>query len=344
MLDKKQLKLRSDNVKINILFLLLLASNIILIFGLVYYYRYKLLSIKFDTINNVLTVLATIIILGFISTRLPQFRKLGDSYLYEIGYLIIIGILSIVISYFNSTTHSQALVAPFLEMFKILSVTLILVLIAAKTMPFKDILNRKFNKKNQFICLVVFTALGILASKSHIYVNDAPANIRCLIVMISGLFGGPFVGIPTGIISGAYRYILGGPTALPCAISTLISGIVGSLIFIWNDKKFPRIIPSIVLMFLYTGFEMFLIVVLTPPQISFTSIGKIYPLMLFSSVVGIILFSMILKEEKQNINKPLTYEELKIKEIETELEGYEDRIEELEEEVEELKKEKSNYP
>lgn len=89
---------------------------------------------------------------------------------------------------------------------------------------------------------------------------------------------------------------------------------------------------------------MFLIVVLTPPQISFTSIGKIYPLMLFSSVVGIILFSMILKEEKQNINKPLTYEELKIKEIETELEGYEDRIEELEEEVEELKKEKSNYP
>lgn len=340
MLDNNQLKLKHNNVKINIIFLMLLLSNVILFLGLAYYYLTKGIEIEFGTINNVLTIIATIIILGFISTRLPQFRRLGNSSLYEIGYLIIIGILSIMISYFNTSTHTQTLFAPYLEMFKILSVTLILFIIVTKTKPFKEVLHRKFTRKNQIICLIVFSILGIVASRSHIYVNNTPANIRCLIVMLSSLFGGPIVGIPTGIISGIYRYSLGGPTALPCAISTVICGIVGSLIFIWNDEKFPRTIPAIILMFLYTGFEMLMIVMISPPNISFPYVRHIYPIMLFGSVIGIILFTMIIREEKQSTKKPLSYEELKIKELENELEGYDARIEDLEAAIEEMRKEK----
>jgi two-component system LytT family sensor kinase len=342
MLGENKLKLRHDNLKINIIYLLLLISNIILLTGLIYYYLHKDIYIGLNAIDNIFTIISTIIILGFVTTRLPQFRKMGNSSLYEIGYLIIIGILSIMVSYFNSSTHTQSLFSPYIEMFKILSVSLILVIIATKTKPFKDILHRKFTRKNQFICFGVFAILGILASQSHIYINGTPANIRCLVVMISGLFGGPFVGVPVGIISGAYRLTLGGHTALPCAISTILSGIIGSLIFIWNDKKFPRTIPAITLMFLYVGFEMLLIVVISPPNISFPSIRHMYPVMLFGSVVGMILFSMILKEEKMDMKKPMTYEEMKIKEFETELEVYDDRIEELEAEIEQLKKEKKS--
>lgn len=255
----------------------MLISNIVLFIGFINYYLQIGFKIEFKTINNILTIIATIIILGFVSTRLPQFRKMTDGSLYEIGYLIIIGILSIMVSYFNSSTNTQSLFTPYLEMFKILSVSLIIVIIAAKTKPFKEVLHRKFTVKNQIACLIVFTVLGLLASKSHIYIHDTPANIRSLIAMISGLFGGPFVGIPVGIISGAYRFTLGGTTALPCAISTAISGIIGSLIFIWNDKKFPRIISSITLMFLYIGFEMLLIVIMTPQNISFPLSAKSIP-------------------------------------------------------------------
>ena len=335
MINKKLQKIKNNNSKINLIFLLLLISNLILIIGLVYYYSKTIVQIDFKEINYALTILSTLIILGFISTRLPQLRELGDSSLYEVGYLIIIGIFSIILSYFNESTNSKLILGPYIEMFKILSVSLIIVILVSKTRSFKEIMN-------QIVCLIIFTILGLLASNSHIYINNTPANIRCLVVMISGLFGGPFVGIPTGIISGAYRYSLGGFTALPCALSTVISGIIGSAIFVWNDRKFLRTIPSMVLMFLYVGFEMLLIVVLTPPAISFPFIKEIYPIMLFAGVVGITLFKMIIKEQKQNSKTQMTYEEMKIKEFENELEGYDERIEELEAEIEELRKEKSS--
>lgn len=342
MINKKLQKIKNNNSKINLIFLLLLISNLILIIGLVYYYSKTIVQIDFKEINYALTILSTLIILGFISTRLPQLRELGDSSLYEVGYLIIIGIFSIILSYFNESTNSKLILGPYIEMFKILSVSLIIVILVSKTRSFKEIMNGKFNRRNQIVCLIIFTILGLLASNSHIYINNTPANIRCLVVMISGLFGGPFVGIPTGIISGAYRYSLGGFTALPCALSTVISGIIGSAIFVWNDRKFLRTIPSMVLMFLYVGFEMLLIVVLTPPAISFPFIKEIYPIMLFAGVVGITLFKMIIKEQKQNSKTQMTYEEMKIKEFENELEGYDERIEELEAEIEELRKEKSS--
>lgn len=342
MINKKLQKIKNNNSKINLIFLLLLISNLILIIGLVYYYSKTIVQIDFKEINYALTILSTLIILGFISTRLPQLRELGDSSLYEVGYLIIIGIFSIILSYFNESTNSKLILGPYIEMFKILSVSLIIVILVSKTRSFKEIMNGKFNRRNQIVCLIIFTILGLLASNSHIYINNTPANIRCLVVMISGLFGGPFVGIPTGIISGAYRYSLGGFTALPCALSTVISGIIGSAIFVWNDRKFLRTVPSIVLMFLYVGFEMLLIVVLTPPAISFPFIKEIYPIMLFAGVVGITLFKMIIKEQKQNSKTQMTYEEMKIKEFENELEGYDERIEELEAEIEELRKEKSS--
>ena len=184
---------------------------------------------------------------------------------------------------------------------------------------------------------LIFAAIGLFASYAPVTVNDTPANIRCLIVMISGLFGGPVVGIPVGLISGAYRFTLGGATALPCAISTVLSGVIGSLTFIWNDKKFPKTLHAILLMFLFTGFDMLLVVTLSPPDISFPFIQNIYPIMLFASVVGMLLFSIVIKELKEHINQP-SIEEKKIKELENKLEGYDKEIEKLKNEIKNLKK------
>lgn len=341
MFEDNKLRIKNDNWKINVLLLILLLANIVLFIGLaVYSYYLPEIEIDMATIQNIFTVIAAIIIMGYISTRLPQFRKLGDSAIYEIGYLIIIGIFSIIISYFNKSTNTEEIVAPFLEMFKVLSVMLIFTIIATKTKPFKERIKGNITRKNQIFCLFIFTALGIIASLYTVNVDGTPANVRCLIVMIGGLFGGPIVGIPAGIISGAFRFTQGGATALPCAISTILSGIIGSMIFRWNDKKFPRTIPSILLIFLFTGFEMILIVMLTPNSISFPYLRNIYPLMAFTSVLGMILFRMIIKESNQKDKTEISYEELKIREFENVLDDYNDRIEELENELDDLKNKK----
>ena len=239
-------------------------------------------------------------------------------------------------SYFNGKANTSLLFGPYLEMFRILCVILIFILVAIRFKPFEEIIFGKFNKKSLFACFIIFTLLGLYASKFHLDVNNTPANVRCMVVMLSGLFGGPYVGIPVGLISGAYRFTLGGTTALPCAISTAISGIVGSLIFIWNDKKFPRPKIAIILMFLYTGFEMLLIVILTPPDISFPFVRNIYPIMLFASVIGVILFSIVIKDKREQ-TQPSSIDE-EIEEIETDLESN-DEIKELRNEIEKIKNE-----
>ena len=333
-------KLKTANkkyLKMNILFLLLILANIFLLIGLYNHYSQIGIKIDLDVLDKLSTFIATISILGYISLKLPKLRQQGSS-LYDMGYLVIICIIGIMSSYFDEMIDTPVLFGSYLDMFRVLCVVLIFVLISMNLKPFKEIINGKYTRKNQIVCFIIFALIGIFASRYHILINGAPANIRCLIVMLSGLFGGPFVGIPVGIISGAYRFTLGGVTALPCAISTVISGIVGSLFFIWNDRKFPKASVGIILMFLFTGFEMFLILFLTPPDISFPFIGQIYPYMLFASVIGIILFTIVIKEYKAKMDAE-SKEELEIEEIEVKLKEYDEKIEELENEIKELKKE-----
>ena len=337
MRKNRKLDLKNHSPKINVIFLILLISNIILYLGMIWFYGNTIYEeVDLDTINKIFTIVSTIIILGFISTRLPQFRKIGDSSIYEIGYLIIIGIFSMMLSFFNESTNSKSFLGPYLSMFEILSVILIMMIIATKLKPFKELMQGKATRKNQIICLVIFTILACIASHVHIYIGGTPANVRCLIIMIGGLFGGPIVGIPSALIAGVYRYSLGGLTAFPCSISTVICGILGSVVYIWNGKKFLKNVPAVVMMFLFTGFEMLMIVLLTPPQISYPYITHIYPLMVFGSVLGMILFLMVIRESKKGTPEH-SYEEFRINELENRLDEYENKIDQLEETIYELK-------
>ena len=93
-----------------------------------------------------------------------------------------------------------------------------------------------------------------------------------------------------------------------------------------------------ILMFLYTGFEMLLVVLLTPPDISFHFIQNIYPIMLFASVSGILIFSIVLKHRREKMNPTIDDEEEKINKLKKDLDEYGKKIEELENEIEKLKK------
>ena len=333
----KGIKLKHKNLLWLFIFLILLVSNGVLYVSLLkFYFAKHAFDFSLNFINYILTMGSAIIIFGFISTRLPQFRNMGDSSIYEIGYLVIIGIFSIVISYFNESTHANALFMPFLNMFKVLSVMLILMLIATKTSFFKNIMHGKFTKKDLFFTFVVFSVLGCVASVYTIPINDAFANVRNLIILIAGLFGGPFVGIPAGLVSGGFRFFEGGATALPCSLATVIAGFVGSAVYLINNKKFLRGKYAVILMFLYVGFEMLIIIFLTPQNISIPYINDIYPLMLFGQVLGMVLFIMIFREVKSD--KAISYEELRINELENTLEEYEDVIDKLQEDVDLLKK------
>lgn len=333
---KEKVTTNNNYLKMNIIYLLLIISNIALFIGLIYNYSKVGINIELKSFDYFSTIIPTIAILGYITLRLPQLRERGSA-LYDVSYLIIITVVGIMTSYFDGKANTSALFGPYLEMFRVLCVILVFILLSTRLKTIQRMIMGDYSKKNLLICFILFTLLGLYASHFHIDIDGCPANIRCLVVMISGLFGGPFVGIPVGIITGVYRYTLGGVTALPCAISTVLSGLIGSLIFVWNNKKFPRPIAAIILMFLFTGFEMLLVVMATPPEISFDYIRNVYPIMLFASVIGIILFTLVIRDEKYRVKSPEEEDSL-IEEIEDGLEIH-DEIKDLKDEISYLKNE-----
>ena len=54
----------------------------------------------------------------------------------------------------------------------------------------------------------------------------------------SGIEVGPWVGIITGLIAGTHRYLIdiGGVTALPCFITSILAGCIAG----WINRKIPK--------------------------------------------------------------------------------------------------------
>ena len=116
--------------------IILLFFNIALMINL-FAYMIVIEHVNMWVLHDIVTFISAIIILGFITTRLPKLKEMTDGSAYEVGYLIMIGLLSLVISYFNRSTNSESLLEPYIEMFRILSVILILTYVATKPKAFR---------------------------------------------------------------------------------------------------------------------------------------------------------------------------------------------------------------
>ncbi len=73
---------------------------------------------------------------------------------------------------------------------------------------------------------------------SGVPVEGSLVNVRIIAVMSGGILFGPWVGIITGVIAGVHRYLIdiGGVTAIPCFITSIIAGIMSGVI----NRKIPE--------------------------------------------------------------------------------------------------------
>jgi len=173
----------------------------------------------------------------------------------------------------------------------ILATMMIVLLFAcalSKTKFFNVIENRKMNYVNCGIILVSFGILSIVATKMSASYDGAFINIRDLPVMIAGLIGGPIAGVGAGLIGGIERYLEGGTVAVPCMIGTILSGIVGGIVWTLAGKKFPKIWMAAIAMLAVECIHMLLVAYVS------TSIAKnIAAPMIIFNVLGIILFGYL---------------------------------------------------
>ncbi|MGY1465086.1 two-component system sensor histidine kinase LytS [Bacillus toyonensis] len=141
------------------------------------------------------------------------------------------------------------------------------------------------------------------------------ANTRIMGVGISGLLGGPIVGVGVGVIAGIHRYMLGGTTALSCAISSILAGIITGYIGYIFTKYNRTITPkfSAILSVVIVSLEMIMILLIVEDGISIVKTIAI-PMILVNSFGSFILLSMIqaILRQEENAKALQTHKVLRI--------------------------------
>lgn len=319
-------RLKFKNNTVFAIFIVLIIAN--LLFFYIFVSNLKLTNDSLYDFEDLGLILSSIIIFAFISSKLPKLRKLGDSSLYDVTYFLILALITLFISYYNSVINTFMSLGSFLDMFNILAVSLIFMIVAMQTRIFKAVVRGEKSRRNLIYCAIIFSVLGVLASIS-IFIDKSPANVRTMTILIGSMLGGPIVGIPSAIVAGLFRLSLGGVTAVPCSISTILCGFIGSAVYILNGRRFLNSTKSAILMFLMVGLEMLFILLYVPSSMDVQLVNSIYPPMLFGSVVGIVLFKLVIKDnEEKSKNKKDIHEE--VAELKESLKEHEEKIDRLE--------------
>ncbi|MDD3070268.1 MAG: SpoIIE family protein phosphatase [Methanoculleus horonobensis] len=126
----------------------------------------------------------------------------------------------------------------FFVLLQMICVIIVVAYLITRTKSFTQVLNGIFTWKGQVTLILLFGALSIYGTESGITILGATANVRDLGPMVGGLACGPVVGLGAGLIGAAYRFSLGGFTAVPCATATILAGLFGGLIFLLAGRRF----------------------------------------------------------------------------------------------------------
>ncbi len=184
-----------------------------------------------------------------------------------------------------------------LMMFLLLTAQMILVIGVvfglSRTKWFKDVVENRLTPMNCLVFIAIFGALAIAGTYLAADYLTSKVNMRDFPVLIAGFLGGPIVGLGAGIIGGVHRYFEGGATALPCAISTIMSGIVAGLVRI-KLKGFPKLPIAVLTSFVLMVIHMTLVAFVSNPPEAGADIATVIAMpMIVFAVIGMMAFSFL---------------------------------------------------
>lgn len=165
---------------------------------------------------------------------------------------------------------------------------------------FKRMLNARHSVTDMIVMAIVFGLFALYGTYSGVQTTGAIANIRNFGPMMGGLLGGPWVGLGAGLIGGIHRYIMGGFTAVPCALGTILSGLIGGLLLmLWKGKI--GIWKPTVFAFLMEVADMALILLLAQPfDKALTLMGFIAMPMILADTFGVAIFAFMVRDMKED--------------------------------------------
>lgn len=196
-----------------------------------------------------------------------------------------------------------------------MAVMSVIAYILSRSRFYDDFLQKKITWRNRLLLILVFGLLSIYGTMSGFKFLGALANTRDLGPALAGLFAGPVAGIGAGLIGAIHRYSMGGFTEVSCSIATIVSGLVGGLVFLWRRGVFigvsGAVVVAVVNQLLHSGLTLLIarpfeqsleiVKVLTLPMILANAIG----MAIYTSIVVNLVKQRSWEEEKHTIEGEL---------------------------------------
>lgn len=98
---------------------------------------------------------------------------------------------------------------------------------------FRELLHKSAHTPKELLAVTaIFSLFALFSTWSGVPVEGSLVNVRIIAVMSGGILFGPWVGLITGVIAGLHRYLIdiGGITAIPCFITSIVAGGLSGLI------------------------------------------------------------------------------------------------------------------
>lgn len=179
------------------------------------------------------------------------------------------------------------------------------------------LIKTKTSISEKIIFSIVFGIIGIIGTYSGVPVNGAIANSRSVGVIVAGLYGGPVIGLASGLIAGIHRMVLptGRFTAVACGLSTIIGGLMAGYASRYLKKQNRQWLFGALLTIGIEAVQMLMIILIARPIGDAVNLVKIIFIpMAFINAFGTGSFILIIEQiHKENENSAAAKASLSLK-------------------------------
>ena len=180
--------------------------------------------------------------------------------------------------------------------------------IVTKLEMIQRVIFKKATVRDYAVFVVIFGLFSIFGTYIGIpWEYGAISNIRDLAPIVAGFVAGPYIGVAVGLVGGIHRLLLGGDSAVPCCIATIIAGLLAGQVYRYRHGRLPGIVPA---MFFAAGIEVLhggiALALIQPFSEAVEIVFTLIPAMIIANALGVGISIVVL----QSIHQPQTPESL----------------------------------
>lgn len=160
---------------------------------------------------------------------------------------------------------------------------------------FQEILDKKFTTRNRLLAIITFGSISIFGTYSGLELYGAIVNVRDLAPMVAGLTGGPIIGTCAGLIGAVHRYSLGGSTAFPCSLATVLAGFFGGMVYVVCGRRFIGTAGAVAVAIIMEIIHLTLALLITSPySYAVVIVRAVAVPVTLSNAFGMLIFALII--------------------------------------------------